>query len=211
MDYYQLNRISNSDLSKFKAEVILGKDYKLPEKAVEFGHAFHTRLLEPHLATETYTTVDYALVYRLVENVKKDSFCNWHLINGSKENIILFDEPSTQARCKAKLDILTGSATAKNKIILDFKTTSAPDYAAFLCALLAFDYDRQAAFYTDSIGANTFIFVGVQKIKPYDLFFFEATQAPGFLEYGRKKYKALLKAYVAYHNLAANNFYKYVA
>jgi hypothetical protein len=211
MDYHQINRISNSDLSQFKSEVILGKEYRRPQKAFDFGNAFHAMLLEPHLPIKSYSSVDYCLVNKLVEKVRKESCCNWHLMNGCKEQIILFEDATTLAKCKAKLDVVTSNLDGVKTIIMDFKTTQEKDYAAFLNSMLAYDYDRQAAFYTDSIGAETFIFVGVQKIMPYELFFFEATKAPGFLEYGRKKYKALLKKYVAYHNLAANNFYKHVA
>lgn len=151
------------------------------------------------------------MVEKLVEKVKNETFCKRHLVNGIKEQIILFEDPTTLAKCKARLDLHTVSLKRQKKIIVDFKTTQAKDYAAFLRSLLEYDYDRQAAFYTDSIKAETFVFIGIQKIKPYDLFFFEASKAPGFLQYGRKKYKVLLKKYVAHYNLAAYNFYKHVA
>lgn len=75
MDYFEINRISNSDLSRFKAEIILGEIYKRPEKATNFGKVFHVQLLEPHLPLETYGGVNYELINRLVDKVKKDSFC----------------------------------------------------------------------------------------------------------------------------------------
>lgn len=211
MDYFEINRISNSDLSRFKSEVILGETYRRPEKATNFGKVFHALLLEPHLPIETYAGVNHTLINRLIEKVKQDTFCRRYLTNGAKEELVLFTDPTTQAKCKAKLDVKFEDAQSHSKTILDFKTTYARDYAVFISSLTGYDYDRQAAFYLDSIDAQRFIFIGVQKVKPYDLFYFEANKAFGFVEYGRKKYKALLKNYVAYYNLSANNYYKHSA
>jgi hypothetical protein len=208
MDYFEINRISNSDLSHFKSEVILDQTYRLPEKATNFGKAFHALLLEPQVATRHYPTVDYNLINRLVEKVRNEILCRGYLEGGVKEEVILFTDPTTQAKCKAKLDIIFENNQSKEKTIIDFKTTCAKDYAHFISSLVAYDYDRQAAFYTDSINAQSFILIGVQKIKPYEMFYFEASKLPDFVEYGRKKYKALLKGYIDYYNLAANNYYK---
>lgn len=134
-----------------------------------------------------------------------------YLLNGEKEELVLFNDPTTQAKCKAKLDVKFEDTQSQSKTILDFKTTYARDYTDFVSSLTGYDYDRQAAFYMDSIHAQRFIFIGVQKVKPYDLFYFEANKAFGFIEYGRKKYKALLKKYVAHYNLSANNYYKHSA
>lgn len=38
-----------------------------------------------------------------------------------------------------------------------------------------------------------FIFVGVQKKAPYDLYIFDTSKDAAFIEQGRKKYKALLR------------------
>ena len=211
MDYFEINRISNSDLSRFKSEVILGETYKRPEKATSFGKVFHALLLEPHLPLASYPGINYHLINRLVDKVKNDTFCKGYLKNGEKEELILFTDPTTQAKCKAKLDVKFDNKRTNHITILDFKTTYTRNYAEFIGSLTAYDYDRQAAFYTDSIQAQRFILIGVQKVKPYDLFYFEANKAFGFIEYGRKKYKAILKKYVAHYNLSANNYYKHSA
>jgi hypothetical protein len=211
MDYFEINRISNSDLSRFKSEIILGETYQRPEKATNFGKVFHGLLLEPHLPIETYPGIDYRLIDRLINKVKEDMFCSGYLTNGLKEELVLFTDSTTQAKCKAKLDIKFRNTRSNTITILDFKTTYARNYAQFVGSLTSYDYDRQAAFYMDSVHAQRFILIGVQKIKPYDLFYFEANKAFGFVDYGRKKYKALLKKYVAHYNLSAHNFYKHSA
>lgn len=59
MEYFQINRISNSDLSKFKAEIVLRIEYKQPKNAFNFGSVFHAMLLEPELPSTKHTAIDY--------------------------------------------------------------------------------------------------------------------------------------------------------
>ena len=80
-------------------------------------------------------------------------------------------------------------------MIVDFKTTSAQDYAHFCGTIEQYDYDRQAALYSDLLGAARFI-IGVQKKSPFEVWQLEVTPAPGLIEQGRKKYERLLKAFV---------------
>ena len=85
-------------------------------------------------------------------------------------------------------------------VIVDFKTTSAQDYAHFVATIEQYDYDRQVALYSDLLGAARFI-IGVQKKNahkafscPFEVWQFEVTPAPGLLEQGRKKYQRPMKA-----------------
>ncbi len=124
----------------------------------------------------------------------QDKQCRWYLKYSRKEQVELFTDPDTKLGCKSKLDVLYRRTT-----ILDFKTTSARSRSEFLQKCLEYDYDRQAAFYLDAVGGKRFIFVGIQKVKPHALFHFEATAADGFVGYGRKKYKALLRKWKEVH------------
>ena len=92
-------------------------------------------------------------------------------------------------------------------MIVDFKTTSAPDYARFVATIEQYDYDRQAAPYSDLLdsdllSAARFIIIGVQKprLKQWqqmpEVWQFEATPAPGLVEQCRKKNERLRKAFV---------------
>ncbi len=104
----------------------------------------------------------------------------------------LFTDTDTGLDCKSKLDVLYRRHT-----ILDFTSTrSLPEFVA---KCYEYDYDRQAAFYLDAAGGKRFIFVGIQKVKPHALFHFEATAADGFVGYGRRKYKALLRKWKEVH------------
>jgi PDDEXK-like domain of unknown function (DUF3799) len=185
--YRQIPAISNSDLTEFKNH-IFGRKFRKPQKAFDFGSVLHETILEPKNDIIIPDSVDMDLVNRLSQKVKDDRFCKWILQFASKEKMNLFTDPTTDLRCKSKLDLVY-----KNSLVVDLKTTSQPNYGAFLQSCLDYDYDRQAAFYLDSIGSKRFIFVGIQKKAPYDLFYFDASKELNFIETGRKKYKALLR------------------
>ncbi len=197
MDYYSIRRISNSDLTAFKHK-LLGMPQKLPTKAISFGIALHTLLLEPQKLEELLADVDEGLLNRLAGAVLADKQCRWYLRYSRKEQVELFEDAHTGLPCKAKLDIIYRRST-----VLDFKTTSARTPHEFAAKCLQYDYDRQAAFYLDAIGGKWFIFVGTQKVKPFRLFHLEATARPGFVEYGRKKYQALLRKWKEVHSECA--------
>jgi PDDEXK-like domain of unknown function (DUF3799) len=186
-NYRQIPAISNSDLTEFR-NFLFNKKFRKPQRAFDFGSVLHETILEPKNQIEIPDSVDMELINHLAKKVKDDRFCKWIIQFASKEKVNLFTDPSTELRCKSKLDLVY-----KNSLVVDLKTTSQPNYEAFLKSCFEYDYDRQAAFYLDSINAKRFVFVGIQKKAPYDLFFFEASKEPNFIETGRKKYKALLR------------------
>ena len=104
---------------------------------------------------------------------------------------------------KVRPDLMTTSPKTGRAVLVDFKTTSAQDYAHFVATIEQYDYDRQAALYSDLLGAARFIIIGVQKPRikvvgqsPFEVWQFEVTPAPGLIEQGRKKYERLLKAFI---------------
>lgn len=184
--YRQIPAISNSDLTEFK-HYLFGRKFRKPQKAFEFGSILHETILEPQKIILMPNTVDADLINHLAKKVRSDKFCKWITQFSSKERVNLFTDPITHLNCKSKLDLVY-----KNSLVVDLKTTSQPNYEAFLKSCLEYDYDRQAAFYLDSIGGKRFIFIGIQKKAPYNLFYFDASKEPNFIEKGRKKYRALL-------------------
>lgn len=223
-DYRAIPRVSNSDLTRLKEEH-LGY-WSVPsarfatDKTRAFGKAFHQHLLEP----ETLGTVMQQLMPdllapgqvdprlapnqseqlgHLMETIRKDGFCRRYLRRSEKERVVLFTEPQTGIACKARLDLVYTSPKRQSALVLDFKTTSARTQAQFLQSCYDYDYDRQAAFYIDSLRyagdewADTrrfrFVFVGVMKQRPHRLFAVDATSIPNFMEYGRKKYRFWLR------------------
>lgn len=222
-DYRAISRVSNSDLTRLKEEH-LGFGNTATRFATEqtrtFGKAFHQHLLEP----ETLSTVMQQFMPdmltnnqlapkqseqlgHLMDTVRKDGFCRRYLRQSEKERVVLFNEPTTGVACKARLDLVYTSPKRQSVLVLDFKTTSARTQSQFLQSCYDYDYDRQAAFYLDSLRfagdewANTrrfrFVLVGVMKQSPHRLFAVDATSIPNFLDYGRKKYRFWLRKWQA--------------
>lgn len=224
-DYRALPRVSNSDLTRLKEEHLgywsVPSARFIPEKTKAFGRAFHQHLLEP----ETVGTVlsqflpdmmDPALrpdelapaqtkqLQTLMQTIRQDGFCRRYLRLSERERIVLSTDPTTGIACKARLDMVYTSPKRRNAMVIDLKTTSARTQAQFLESCYTYDYDRQAAFYVDSLrhadgcewGTTKqfrFVFIGIMKQSPYRLFAVDATSIPGFIDYGRKKYRFWLR------------------
>ncbi|PQA58933.1 hypothetical protein C5O19_04545 [Siphonobacter curvatus] len=187
--YRQLRRISNSDLSRFR-DYLFGKKSYIPPRTATFGRALHATLLEPNVPQIEVHTADQERLALLEKNLRSHKAFNWYRQYSKKEHAQLFTDPATDLLCKARLDMVY-----QNRVVLDLKTTSAHSYQDFINQCHNLEYDRQAAFYLDSLGGTgkQFIFVGVQKKEPYDIFWFETTLE--FLAEGRKKYQFLLETW----------------
>lgn len=210
IDYRSIPRVSNSDLTRLKEE-FLGNNRFIPQRAMQFGRAFHSHLLEPESVggiieqlLPDLKPVESSRLEQLTAQVRNDSFCRRYLRKSECERTVLFTDPLTQLACKARLDMVYTSPKSRNALILDFKTTSARTQSQFLQSCYDYDYDRQAAFYIDSLRhADSrewtqtrqirFVLIGVQKQRPNRLFAIEATSIPDFVEYGRKKYRFWLR------------------
>lgn len=227
-DYRALTRVSNSDLTRLKEEHLgywsTPSTRFIPEKTKVFGRTFHQHLLEP----ETVRTVlaqlmpdilpDNPIIApkltdqldTLTRTIRQDAFCRRHLRLSERERAILWTEPTTGITCKSRLDMVYTSPKRQNALIIDLKTTSARTQAQFLESCYKYDYDRQAAFYLDSLrhadgnewGSTRqfrFVFIGVMKQSPHRLFAVDATSIPGFIEYGQKKYRFWLRKWREEH------------
>ena len=191
VSYYQLPRISNSDLT-IASHILQGVPYQKPETAFRLGGAFHELLLEPekfrrgHERSESCEGLDISLLYRMHRTVVSNQYCKRLLDNSEKEKAILWEEPTTGIRCKCKLDVI------RNTAIVDFKTTSARSLKGFVNCCQQYNYDRQMAFYADSIGAKQVCLIGVSK-KAKRLFFVQKYASSAFIAEGRRKYRFLLQ------------------
>ncbi len=226
-EYRALSRVSNSDLTRLKEEHLgywsVPSARFIPEKTKVFGRAFHQHLLEPETVgtvlsqflpdlvdpliqpdTNALAPTQTKQLQALMQTIRQDGFCRRYLRLSERERIILSTEPTTGVPCKARLDMVYTSPKRRNAMVIDLKTTSARTQAQFLESCYTYDYDRQAAFYIDSLRyadgqewATTkqfrFVFIGVMKQRPYRLFAVDATSIPGFMDYGRKKYRFWLR------------------
>ena len=191
--YRALPAIANSDLSRLR-DALDGRPPRPQtssnEGALSFGTAFHTALLEPADYTPGQPGLNDTLVWWLVEGVKLNTQLAGLLEGGTPEVSVLFTEPDTGTLCKLRADLVVDQP-GQPLTIIDFKTTMARDADHFLWQCSAYDYDRQAAFYTDALRAERFLLVGVQKIEPFGVFTIEVSEQ--LLAEGRQKYQRLLR------------------
>ena len=190
-DYRALPAIANSDLSRLR-DALNGRPPRPTTSlgALGLGTAFHTALLEPDLYEAGLPGINDTLVWWMVEGVQLNEEVNQLLQTGIPEPSCIFTEPVTGTLCKLRADLIVDQP-GQPYTIIDFKTTMARDHQHFVEQCSGYDYDRQAAFYSDALQADRFILVGVQKVEPFKLFVFEV---PRFmLAEGRAKYLRLLK------------------
>ena len=191
MSYYQLPYISNSDLT-IALHILQGIPYQKPETAFRLGGAFHELLLEPEkFRSESCEGLDINLLYRMHRTVVSNQYCKTLLNKSEKEKVILWQELSTGVDCKCKVDLIDKSA-ANCPHVVDFKTTSARSLKGFINCCQLYHYDRQMAFYADSIGAKQVCLIGVSK-KAKRLFFVQKYASSAFIAEGRRKYRFLLR------------------
>ena len=184
--YRAIPRISNSDLTTLHNRMFGIKHFGNPTKAFAFGTAVHELILEPHTILNLPEGVDIALVQEVARTARDTPSVKWALRFSKKEEIVLWDCPVTGLPLKCKLDMVY-----KNSTIYDIKTTTCRTVEAFEKSAEKYGYDRQAAFYLDSVGAKNFVFVVLSKTKKNGIFIIPCTKE--FIEQGRKKYKKLSK------------------
>ena len=194
--YRAMPAVANSDLSRLR-DALEGRPPRASTPgagsnsgALSFGTAFHTALLEPADYQPGQPGLNDTLVWWLVEGVKLNTEINRLLELGTAEPSVLFTEPETGTLCKLRADLVV-DAPGEPYTIIDFKTTLARDAEHFAWQCSTYDYDRQAAFYTDALRAERFMLVGVQKVEPFGVFPVEVT--PLMLDEGRQKYQRLLR------------------
>jgi hypothetical protein len=190
-EYRALNRYSNSDLTAFK-KALIGDNRPLPKAAFNFGSVVHGILLEPeNLTHKQWTSLsddEQEKASRIYEAVQNYSYTE-QLIKIAEREQVHFTE-FEGLPCKAKIDL------KYDDLIVDIKTTSSQNIAAFCEAIQRFDYHRQAAFYLDATDdGKEFVFIGLQKHAPFEIFHVELTKwhGTGGITQGRTEYRQLLK------------------
>lgn len=191
-DYRKLPAWNNSSLGDL-FHVVQGHDLpKKPEKAFNFGAAFHHMTLEPgdwSLSDWKLQPAEKRHLEAMNTKIDQTPGLRAFLANGRRELVCTWRDPETRFPCKGKIDLLT----ANGDYCVDLKTTSARDEAEFLESCTKYDYDRQAAFYGDGAQRPRFLFIGFQKTVPYNIYFFETDTEKPFFQQGRKRYKFLMK------------------
>ncbi|MBW3127273.1 PD-(D/E)XK nuclease-like domain-containing protein [Hymenobacter profundi] len=191
-----LPHVSNTDLSNLKAQV-LGQLRTPNPQALAFGAHFHAAMLEPATYQRTTERCPWEQLEQLARQVRRHRYCRDLLYRGTPELTHTATHTETGLTVKIRPDLLVRSRAGRRLTLIDFKTTSCRDYAQFVSTVEQYDYDRQAAFYTDILQADRFLIVGVQKKAPFSIWKVELSADALVMAQGRKKYQRLLRACAA--------------
>jgi hypothetical protein len=107
------------------------------------------------------------------------------LLEGSHEQEVYWTDFYTGIACKSKLDVY------KCNTVIDLKTTRARTQLEFEKCCIAYEYDRQMAFYADSVAAQFIILIGISKTSN-QLFYIKTDYRSEFITLGRAKYRYIL-------------------
>lgn len=200
LDYRSANSYANSDLSEL-LRIRRGEPTHLNVKpeTLQFGTTFHSMALEPdlsidwsrHHVTERYTMMQMAESYR----AQMPGY-----VFSAVEQAVFWTDPVTGLPCKGRIDAVTQRHDGQTMLI-DLKTTMCKSPNEFYDTFVKYGYDRQAAYYVDgyataySVPPPRFVFVGVQKAKPFGVYIIDMMQSEGrrqVVENGRVKNRRLL-------------------
>ena len=190
-EYRSLPRVSNSDLSRFE-DALFGANRPAPVQAFAFGSALHELILEPHTIHQLPEGLDVQTLQTMAQKVRQHPTAAWALQWSVKEKIVLWECPVTGLPLKSKLDLVYRGST-----VYDLKSTAATSQSEFERAAKRYQYDRQAAFYLDSVQAKRYVIIGIQKAAPHQIYTIQATAHDVFITKGRDRYTKLLQAFKA--------------
>jgi len=190
--YYQVKRISNTDLSIAK-QIMTGEKRPFPEKAFRVGRFCHLAILEPEAYDPKQLCDDDRKTVEIVaETAQNSPIIQSLLYRYRKEWEVYWHDRRLGVPCKSKLDLVSKT----KKVVADLKTTYCTTLSAFEDSIKDFEYDRQLAFYADSVGANEIAIIGISKTVKNRVFTFKANNYDSFIEKGRAKYTHILEKIV---------------
>ncbi len=143
-----------------------GTEYDSPRSTKEYKKRKEQFLVlagEKRIVSHQWYQSTQIMLQRLHRNERART---WLTAKGPAEVTVVFDEPTTGIRCKARLDKWCPDLG----IIADLKTTA--DICDFNWSVGKFGYHRQAAFYIDAVQSATgephrFGFVAIEKGQPF--------------------------------------------
>ncbi len=194
--YWNIPAYSNSHLGTIRNQ-LLNRTERPSRSIFVFGTAFHELLLQPETVADIR---DYYLpisklktIYQMRDAATANGTIQTIQQSTSIESIITWTDATTGLPCKAKIDAIINKLNGDNSTIFDLKTTSCNSQEAFENACNQYDYWRQMAFYMDGAQADSVVLMGVQKRKPYHLFFVTAKPNDSRILQARARYQFILQ------------------
>ncbi len=164
-------------------------EHQEPTKAMQMGTAIHTAVLEPHLYSQVVAVIPPDIdgrtkegkawkemhksrihlthaedidVQGVANSVRKHPFWDITHLNNKIEASVFAEDEQTGLPIKARPDMWVEDHT-----LIDVKTTDDASPEAFIRTIGTFAYHLQAAHYLAMTGAESFVFVAVERKAPY--------------------------------------------
>lgn len=202
------------------------RDIEEPTPAMKLGTAIHAAVLEPvkfgkeyaaapkvdrrtkegkatweefcvkNEGKEILTDREMEICNRVCGSVRSNPAATVLLHRGDAEITVIWIDPETQVKCKARIDWLTDDRL----VILDLKSTMDASPTEFGRQVANFNWEMQAAWYLDglkhAIGVEaTFVIGALEKEAPFAAAFYHVPE--DVLAVGRAKYREALHKYAA--------------
>lgn len=154
--------VNNSTLSNVK-KILLGQPlFKGGENFLRVGSELHRRQLQPNEPEYNLSIVEEAVVSGMDRSLASYKPLQKLLKGAEKEILLRATIYGTPVR--GTLDI------RKRKAGGDLKTSACSTEFEFYKKAIEYDYPRQAQMYKKIAGLNSFVFFGVQKKYPYQVY-----------------------------------------
>jgi len=149
---------------------------------------WHAKQLADNEGKTVIPVEDHNHIMRMRDRVWKNTQCLQLLTGGKPEQIYRNQLAGVPVKCKTDY-------YRKGQYVLDLKSyREAPTPQNWTREVLyKRDYDRQGAFYCDTVGCDSFWFIAIEKTPPYSLGIYEMSQET--YERGQEKYLRLLDDY----------------
>ena len=134
-----------------------------------------TKFKEANAGKEILTVPEYEDIVAISAAVRSHPEARRLLRGGKAEQTILWTDPATRLRCKARVDYVRRDA------LVDLKTTRSLDERDFQRTFTTFKYYCQLAMYLDGLAANghaleSVYIVAVESEPPHDVAVFEPSE-----------------------------------
>jgi hypothetical protein len=214
----QIKVLGRSPLHYFDQFLADDREKKPPTAAMQLGTALHTAVLEPQLWDSTVAIPPHSFdrrtkvgrelaaafeaesagklvlspedadqVRRMADAVRRHPAARFLLeLPGKREASYTWTDSATGLQCKTRPDW----HSENRRIVVDVKTTSDASRAEFSRSIVNFDYHVQAAWNQDALGAEQFITIAVENVRPYAVAVYPASGA--MVAAGRRRIEAAM-------------------
>jgi len=151
-----------------------------------------TKASKKEFAGENKRLLSYAdntAILSMREAVMKHAYARYLIESSLKEKVNTWTDPDSGAACKARFDLWR----PESGILSNIKTIQDASNDAFARHVRSYNMARQAAFYTDGVQAESFLWIVIEHQEPYGV---RVITVPDYLlQIGRQSYQLLSHLY----------------